>query len=192
MNNKNVYIIAGSNGSGKTTFAKTFLPENTKCSKFINADLIASGLSPFSPRAAAMKAGRLLLEEVHKLADADIEFAFETTLSGKSYISFLKSMKEKGWSVHIYFLWIPNPELAIKRIKDRAATGGHDVPGIDVRRRFNRGLYNFFAYYKPLSNGWHLFDNSDIKPRLVAMEKTGRIEIFDKELYEKIIEHSRR
>jgi len=139
-----------------------------------------------------MKAGRLLLEEVHKLANADIEFAFETTLSGKSYIVFLKSMKEKGWSVHIYFLWIPNPELAIKRIKDRVATGGHDVPGIDIRRRFNRGLYNFFNYYKPLSDGWHLFDNSDVKPRLVAKEKTGRIEIFDNELYGKIIENARR
>lgn len=97
MKSKNVYIIAGSNGSGKTTFANTFLPENTKCLKFINADRIASGFSPFLPRAAAMKAGRLLLEEIYNLANENAEFAFETTLSGKSYIAFLKSMKDKGW-----------------------------------------------------------------------------------------------
>lgn len=87
--------------------------------------------------------------------------------------------------MNIYFLWIPSPELAIKRIKDRVASGGHDVPSVDVKRRFNRGLYNFFTYYKSLSDGWHLFDNSDAKPRLVAKEKSGKIEVFDNELYKK-------
>lgn len=165
---KKVYIIAGPNESGKTTFAKKFLPNYAKCEHFVNADLITQGLSPFSPRIAAMKAGRLLLERIRSLADKDLDFAFETTLSGKSYISFLKDLKQKGYSVNIFFLWIPNAELALNRIKDRVASGGHDVPEIDVKRRFHRGLYNFFHHYKPMADTWSLFNNADIIPLLIA------------------------
>ena len=107
MKNKNVYIIAGPNGAGKTTFAKTFLPDYAKCSNFVNADLIASGLSPFVPRLVAMKAGKLLLEQVHDMANRGVDFAFETTLAGRSYIAFLKQLKEKGWYITIFFLWVP-------------------------------------------------------------------------------------
>lgn len=184
---KNVYIIAGPNGSGKTTFANKFLPDYAKCSNFVNADLIAQGLSPFAPRAAAIKAGRLVLKEIHNLADKNVDFAFETTLSGKSYVSFLKRLKKRSYSINIFFLWIPNAELALSRIKDRVASGGHDVAATDVRRRFRRGIYNFFKYYKPLADTWLLFNNADVRPRLIAQEKGGRTEIIDKVLFEKII-----
>lgn len=187
MRNKNVYIIAGPNGSGKTTFARKFLPDYAKCPNFVNADLIAQGLSPFSPRAAAIKAGRLVLEQIHNLADKNVDFAFETTLSGKSYVSFLNELKEKSYSINIFFLWIPNAELALNRIKDRVASGGHDVAAVDVKRRFHRGIDNFFKYYKPLSDTWLLFNNADVTPRLIAREKDGRTEIIDKVLFEKII-----
>ncbi len=186
MRTKNVYIIAGSNGGGKTTFAKKFLPGYAKCPNFVNADLIAQGLSPFLPRAAAIKAGRLVLEQVNSLANKNVDFAFETILSGKSYISFLKELKKKGYSVSMFFLWIPNAELALSRIKDRVATGGHNVPAVDVKRRFNRGIYNFFKYYKPLAGTWLLFNNSGVTPRLVAREKEGRTEVVDRELFENI------
>ena len=128
MKNKNVYIIAGPNGSGKTTFAKKFLPDYAKCPNFVNADLIAQGLSPFSPRAAAIKAGRLVLEQVHDLAYKNVDFAFETTISGKSYIAFLKELRKRSYSINIFFLWIPNAELALSRIKDRVAAGGMTCP----------------------------------------------------------------
>ena len=143
MNNRNVYIIAGPNGSGKTTFAIKFLPEYVKCSNFINADLIAQGLSPFSPGAAAIKAGKLVLEQIRQFENQGVDFAFETTLSGKLYVKLFKSLKKKGYKIHLFFLWIPDAELAISRIKSRVARGGHNVPVRDVQRRFNRSISNF-------------------------------------------------
>ena len=191
MKTKNVYIIAGPNGSGKTTFANEFLPEYAKCPNFVNADLIAKGLSPFYPRAAAIKAGRLVLEQIRSLAEKNADFAFETTLSGKSYVRLLATLKNKGYAINLFFLWIPNAEFALGRIKDRVASGGHDVPAVDVKRRFNRGIYNFFKYYKPLSDTWLLFNNSDATPRLIAKEKDGKTDVIDKEMYEKIIKFTR-
>lgn len=191
MRTKNVYIIAGPNGSGKTTFAKKFLPNYADCTNFINADLIAQGLSPFSPGIAAMKAGRLVLKEIQELADKGANFAFETTLSGKTYLSFLKALKNKDYQIHLFFLWIPSLNLALERIKDRVASGGHDVLAVDVRRRFRRSIENFLSVYKPLLDSWMLFDNSEEKPHLVA-EKTGdKLSIKDTELYSKILRGSR-
>lgn len=191
MAKKNVYIIAGPNGSGKTTFAKKFLPDYAKCQNFVNADLIAQGLSPFSPRTAAIKAGRLVLEQIRSLAEKNVDFAFETTLSGKSYIRFLTALKKKGYTINLFFLWIPNVELALSRIKDRVAAGGHDVPAVDVKRRFHRGIYNFFKYYKPLSDTWLLFNNADATSRLIAKEKSRKTDVIDKELFERIIKFVR-
>jgi predicted ABC-type ATPase len=186
MGNKNVYIIAGPNGSGKTTFAKKFLPDYAKCPNFVNADLIAQGLSPFSPRLAAMKAGRLVLEQIHGLAEKNLDFAFETTLAGKSYLSLLKGLKNKNYSIHLFFLWIPNPELALARIKERVADGGHDIPAADVRRRFKRGTHNLFKLYKPILDSWMLFNNSGSAPSLIAEERERRLLIIDKELFDRI------
>lgn len=183
MKNKNVYIIAGPNGTGKTTFAKRFLPQYAKCRHFVNADLIAQGLSPFSPRIAAMKAGRLVLEQIQDMSDKNVDFAFETTLSGKAYVDFLKTLKKRDYRLHLFFLWVPSPELALARIKGRVAEGGHDVPAEDVRRRFDRGIQNFFRFYKPLLDSWMFFDNAGDMPRLIAEEKDGKILIIDKDLY---------
>ncbi|MFH1854538.1 MAG: zeta toxin family protein [Candidatus Omnitrophota bacterium] len=184
MKSKNVYIIAGPNGAGKTTFAKRFLPQYAKCQHFVNADLIAQGLSPFSPRIAAMKAGRLVLEQIQDMADKNVDFAFETTLSGKAYVDFLKTLKKRGYLLHLFFLWVPSPELALARIKGRVAEGGHDVPAEDVRRRFSRGIQNLFRFYKPLLDSWMFFDNAGDIPRLIAEEKNGKILIKDKDLYD--------
>ena len=183
MKNKNVYIIAGPNGSGKTTFAKEFLPEYVRCVNFVNADLIAQGLAPFEPRAAAIKAGKLVIQQIYEYARRGVDFAFETTLSGKSYVSLLAKLKAKGYSLHLFFLWIPTPELAIARIKDRVAEGGHYVPAEDVRRRFVRGISNFFSLYEPLLNSWMLFDNSKAKPVLISKRRNGHREVVNKELF---------
>jgi len=191
MKTKNVYVIAGPNGAGKTTFANKFLPEYAKCQNFVNVDLIAQGLSPFSPRAAAIRAGRLVLEQIRNMAEKNVDFAFETTLSGKSYVRLLEALKKSGYTINLFFLWIPNAEFALNRVKDRVASGGHDVPSVDVKRRFNRGIYNFFKYYKPLSDTWLLFNNADATPRLIAQEKDGKAEVIDKEKFERIIKFAR-
>lgn len=184
---KNVYIIAGPNGSGKTTFAKMFLPDYVKCPNFVNADLIAQGLAPFEPHSAAIKAGKLVLQQIHEFTRRNVDFAFETTLSGKSYVSLLSTLKAKSYALHLFFLWIPSPELAIARIKDRVAEGGHNVPAEDVRRRFIRGINNFFKLYDSLFDSWMLFDNSKAKPLLIAKKRNGHKEVINEELF-KIIQ----
>jgi predicted ABC-type ATPase len=184
----NVYVIAGPNGSGKTTFARKFLPDYAKCPNFINADLIAQGLAPFGPHRAEVKAGRLVLQQIRSFSARGIDFAFETTLAGKSYARLFKTLKRQGYAIHLFFLWIPDPALAIARIKDRVASGGHDVPGSAVRRRFTRGLANFFALYRSLSDSWMLFDNSGIKPSLIAKGKGGAVEIARNSLFNLIAE----
>ena len=113
MKNRNVYVIAGPNGSGKTTFAREFLPDFANCPNFVNADLIAQGLAPFEPRSAAIKAGRLVLQQIDDYANRGTDFAFETTLSGKSYAKLLHVLRAKGYAIHLFSLWIPSPELAI-------------------------------------------------------------------------------
>jgi len=180
---KNVYIIAGPNGSGKTTFATMFLPDYAKCPNFVNADLIAKGLAPFEPRSVAIKAGKLVLQQIQEFAIRGVDFAFETTLSGKSYVNLLVALKVKGYALHLFFLWIPSPELAIARIKERVLEGGHNVPAHDVRRRFARGINNFFNLYDSLLDSWMLFDNSKAKPVLIAKRLNGHIEILDEELF---------
>ena len=181
--NPNVYIIAGPNGAGKTTFAKEFLPFYAKCKNFVNADLIAQGLAPFSPELAGLKAGRILIEQIHSLSTQRVDFAFESTLSGKSYLSFLKNLRRMGYTIHIFFLWIPDVHLALGRIKGRVAEGGHDVPAQDVKRRFKRSFGNFITIYKPLADYWSIIDNSSIPPRMVVRGQSKNIEILNQALY---------
>jgi len=187
MKKKNVYIIAGPNGAGKTTFATKFLPEYVKCPNFVNADLIAQGLSPFSPGAVAIKAGKLVLEQIHYFANKGVDFAFETTLAGKLYVNLLKSLKAKGYNICLFFLWIPNTDLAVSRIKNRVAQGGHNIPTKDVLRRFNRSISNFFRLYQPFLDSWILFDNSGAVPILIAEKKKVKITIVDESLYNDIV-----
>lgn len=187
MSGKNAYIVAGPNGSGKTTFARKFLPKYARCPHFVNADLIAQGLSPFSPRIAAIRAGRLVLERIEGHVKREEDFAFETTLSGKSYAHLFRQLKAAGYYLHLFFLWIPSPELALIRIKERVAHGGHDVPATDVRRRFHRGIRNAFGLYKPLVHVWTLFDNSEKEPWVVAREEAGELRVFNQAVFEDIM-----
>ncbi|MBI4768701.1 MAG: zeta toxin family protein [Deltaproteobacteria bacterium] len=186
----NLYIIAGPNGSGKTTFVKRFLPFYVDCLNFVNADLIASGLAPFSPEIAAVKAGKLMLEEIEKYRNQRVDFAFETTLAGRSHLKLLREMKEEGYKIHLFFLWIRSLELALKRVKERVSMGGHDVPAQTILRRFNRGRNNLFHLYRPLLDSWMLFDNSGHLPMVIAKETGGVKTILDDNLFAEITKKS--
>jgi predicted ABC-type ATPase len=184
---RNVYIIAGPNGAGKTTFAREFLPNYANCRVFINADLIAQGLSPFAPERAAFRAGRMLLQEIEALAARGDDFAFETTLSGKAYVGVLRSLKDRSYQVHIFYVWVPSEELTLERIKNRVLLGGHNVPADVVHRRFDRSLNHFLDRYSQLADRWILFDNSGAAPKEIASSRNGQLLIADPELYNKLV-----
>jgi len=184
----NLYIIAGPNGAGKTTFAKEFLPHYAECYEFVNADLIAGGLSPFQPDRVAIQAGKLMLEQIHSLGKRGTDFGFETTLSGKTYVHLLRDLKKCGYLIHLFFLWIPDVEFALKRIADRVKRGGHSVPEHIVRRRFKKGLQNLFQIYRPLCDLWIIFDNSIEIPHKIAFEKSGKLHVINRTLFSKIAE----
>jgi predicted ABC-type ATPase len=182
------YIIAGPNGAGKTTFARKFLPEYVKCLNFINADLIAGGISPFAPEKASIQAGRIMIERIRNLSEKKQDFGFETTLSGRSYVNILQDLKEKGYRLHLFFLWLPSADLALERIADRVRTGGHNIPEGVVRRRFQKGLSNFIKFYRPLLDSWFIMDNSGETPRMIAVENNGAQKIVIPEIFKKIFQ----
>ncbi len=167
----NVYIVAGPNGAGKSTFARLFLPDYADCREFVNADLIAAGLSPFNPESLAIQAGRLMLERIETLAQARVNFGFETTLAGRSHLALLTRLKEEGFRVNLLFLWLPSSNLAIARVRKRVESGGHSVPEETVRRRYSRGLSNLFFLDAKVLDTCLIFDSSKARPRLVASRR---------------------
>ena len=161
-------VIAGPNGAGKTTFAREFLPREGGIIRFVNADLIASGLSPLRPELAARRGGRLVLTELSRLAKARQDFAFESTLSGRTYLPLLRRWKTGGYRIELVFLSLPSVELAFQRIAARVRQGGHDVPRADVVRRFDRSWKNFHLLYRELADTWAIYDNAGETPRLLG------------------------
>jgi len=160
-------IIAGPNGAGKTTFARDYLPSIARLTHFINADLIAGGISPLRPELAAITAGRLVLRELNRLVEAKAEFAFESTLSGRYYAKRIEDWKTRGYLIEIVYLRLASPQLALRRIASRVRQGGHNVPRADVLRRFKRGWTNFLDVYQPLADHWAIYENSESKPKLL-------------------------
>lgn len=164
---KKAIIIAGPNGAGKTTFARSFLPGEAGVLRFINADLIAAGLSPFVPEAAAIKAGRLMLDEVRQSVAQGESFALETTLAGQSYLRHIKQWQAQGYRVSLYFLSLPDADAAVARVAERVRQGGHHIPEPVIRRRFIAGKRNFFHYYRSQVDDWALYDNAGSCPILL-------------------------
>lgn len=167
MRPRKILIIAGPNGAGKTTFARSFLPEEAQCLRFINADLIAAGLSPFAPEAAAIKAGRLMLEEIAACAQRGESFAFETTLSGLGYLRHIEQWRAMGYHISLFFLRLPDVETAMARVAGRVRQGGHNIPEAVICRRFAAGLRNFDQHYKAKVDTWAIYDNADLQPVLL-------------------------
>lgn len=167
MNAPKVIIIAGPNGAGKTTFAQEFLPQEAGCPVFVNADLIAAGLSPFAPEQAALQAGRLALESIRQHVARRESFAFETTLSGKTYSLRIPQWQRLGYRVELYFLRLTSAEMAVQRVAERVRQGGHSIPEATIRRRFSAGWRLFTEVYQPLVDQWVLYDNAGEVPLLV-------------------------
>ncbi len=164
--NKRIVIIAGPNGAGKTTFAREFLPTDADCPNFVNADLIAAGLSPFAPEVAAFKAGRIMLETIADYVKRGESFSFETTLSGLIYAQMIPAWRASGYVVKLVFLSLPDVEMAIERVAIRVRQGGHNIPEDVIRRRYEHGIANF-ERYKLLVDSWQLYDNSCTPPVLL-------------------------
>lgn len=159
-----LHLIAGCNGAGKTTFAREFLPREARCLNFLNADLIAQGISPLDARTGAIRAARLLLAEVRELVQRRETFALESTLSGRTYLRLLHDAKRAGYRIHLHYLWLPTVALAIARVRERVQKGGHHVPAADIRRRFHRSRAHFVADYAPLADFWAVWDNRSQPP----------------------------
>ena len=166
--NKKIFVIAGPNGAGKTTFATEFLPNEAACPVFVNADLIAAGLSPFRSGLVTVQAAKLMLKQIDEHTRQGRSFAFETTLSGRRHARRIPRWQEQGYRVKLFFLRLPTPETAIARVAQRVSEGGHDVPEAVVRRRFHAGWRNFERVYRDLVDAWAVYDNSGDVPILVA------------------------
>ena len=165
---RRILIIAGPNGAGKTSFATEFLPAEADCPRFVNADSIAAGLSPFRPSSVAFRSGRLMIETIHGYAAKGESFAFETTLSGRGYTRWIPIWRKGGYRVKLFFLRLPSPDMAVARVRQRVSEGGHDVPEAVVRRRFRAGWRNFERVYRDLVDEWAIYDNSGAAPVLLS------------------------
>ncbi|MFA5293087.1 MAG: zeta toxin family protein [Phycisphaerae bacterium] len=184
------YIIAGPNGAGKTTFALRYLPQIAGCRNFVNADLIAYGFSPFDSLSAQYEAGRFFLREVYANIDKRVDFAFETTLAGRSQISLLKKLRQDGWQVVLFFLWIPDAAFSKSRVRERVANGGHNIPDDAIYRRYPRIMNNLIKIYIPLCDKTLCYDNSGPKP-VPVFEQDGKTQrIFIQDLYKRILRQS--
>jgi predicted ABC-type ATPase len=171
-----LYIIAGCNGAGKTTFATEFLPHSVHCLRFLNPDEIARGLSPLNPPAANVKAARILLQEIHGAIRDRQTFAMETTLSGRTYIHLFKKARANGYQIELHYLWLASPSQALARIRQRVQKGGHNVPSSDVRRRFARSLKRLIHSYLPLADRWVIWDNRGLPLKQLAESSTSSVD----------------
>jgi predicted ABC-type ATPase len=187
MADKNLYIIAGCNGAGKTTASFTILPEIIDCKEFVNADEIAKGLSPFQPETVAFEAGRIMLNRINELLKGKENFAFETTLSTRSYKNKIQEAKRNGYLVTLLFFWLQSIDLAKERVKVRVIEGGHDIEPDVIERRYIKGIKNLFDIYLPIVDGALIFDNSVGKHELLAQKTAdGILTISDKLKFDKL------
>jgi len=179
-----VAILGGINGAGKTTASSSILREALRIPVFTNADAIARGLNAFDPESEAMKAGRIMFEHMRAMTAARRSFAFETTLAARTYARWLSEMKRDGYAVHLFYFWLRNADMAIRRVADRVKSGGHHVPDDTIRRRYSRSVRNFLELYRPLVTTWQVYDNSNGGSRLIAFNNSFFDTVLDDEAWE--------
>lgn len=186
MEKKTLYIIAGCNGAGKTTASFTILPDILSCKEFINADEIAKGISPFQPEKVAIQAGRIMLSRIDELINQGQTFAFETTLSTKSYRKTIERVQAMGYEVVLLFFWLNSVKLAKERVKTRVREGGHNIPEGTIERRYVAGIQNLFKIYLPIVNRAYIFDNTQGKHQLLASKEAKNLLIISDELFNQL------
>jgi predicted ABC-type ATPase len=179
----NLYIISGCNGAGKTTASYTILPEILDCREFVNADNIAAGLSPFNPESVALEAGRMMLNRISELMTERVDFAIETTLSTRSYVSLIRKAHLLGYKVSLLYFWLSSPAVAIERVAKRVSNGGHHIPSETIERRYHRGIHNLFNLYMPVCDEWILVNNMDLVPEIIAKWDGFGKTVFNNELW---------
>ena len=185
-----LFIIAGPNGAGKTTASFTLLPQILDCREFVNADEIARGVSPFNPESVAFEAGRIMLQRIQQLISNNQTFAFETTLTTRSYVSLVKRCSEVDYEINLIFLWLNSVELAVERVRTRVAKGGHNIPEDVIIRRYSKGLWNFINLFMPICDKWVMADNSLSAPAIIANGSKANVEtIIQQDLWKKILKY---
>lgn len=182
-----VIILAGPNGAGKSTASEKLLQESCHVTEFVNADVIARGLSAFHPEGVAMAAGRIMLTRLRELATERKSFAFETTLASRTFAPWLKELVATGYTLKVFFFWLPSAEMAVRRVAQRFSTGGHSVPEDAIRRRYERGLDNLFESYLPMAEEWFVYDSSLRQATEIARGGPGmQCVIFDPEKWQQL------
>lgn len=179
-------VIAGANGAGKSTVAPFLLRDKLGVLEFVNADILAQGLAAFSPEKVAVSAGKIMISRLNKLAESRKDFAFETTLSTLSFVPRINKIRENDYEFTLIFLWLASAELAVSRVAERVRQGGHNIPEETIKRRYRKGLQNFFNLYLPIADNWYFYDNSDITAlKLIAKGNTLKIEeVFNYDVWQ--------
>jgi len=179
--------LAGPNGAGKSTAGPALVRETLGVTEYVDADVLARGVAPEAPESAAIEAGRVMLHQLHDLADNGTSFAFETTLASRSFAPWIQGLRGRGWEFHLLFLWLPDPDFAVGRVRDRVLMKGHSVPANIIRRRYESGLRNFFRLYRPLATQWRMYDNSGAEAALIAAgDASGEKSVLNAGLWQSI------
>ena len=187
MLHPNVVILAGPNGAGKSTLAEALLAETLGIRHYVNADTLARGLSAFNSEEMAVKAGKIMLEHLHDLADQRANFAFETTLASRTVAPWIAKLKTSGYQFHLFYVWVPSADVSVERVLGRVLLGGHSVPEETIRRRYQRSLENFFRLYRPIADSWEFYDNEKLEsPRLIAIGNATMELVDDDNLWTRI------
>jgi len=186
----NLYIIARCNGAGKTTASYTILPEILDCREFVNADNIAAGISPFNPESVAIAAGRIMLKRIDELLNEGVNFAFETTLSTRSYVSFIKKAQRADYEVTLLYFWLDSPQTAFNRVAKRVSEGGHDIPVEVIERRYYRGIKNLIELYLPICDKWLVLNNAGLLSEVVAKNHELGESVINNDIWNIILKQS--